>query len=170
MLMPILLALTSAQQEPVATIPNAASLYDCAASEPGIRMTVSGLRDQSGRLKMELYPADESDFLAKDDALLRAGKVFRRVVVAVPPHARDVSLCVNVPRPGRYAVLVIHKRSGNRRFSVDNDGVSLPGSQHIGRRRPPFGQAIVTVSDEVTTVAAPMQYQHGLAGFEKILP
>ena len=170
MLMPILLALTGAQPGPVATIPNAASRDDCAASEPGIRMTVSGLRDQSGRLKLELYPAGESDFLAKDDALLRAGKVFRRVVAAVPPHARDVSLCINVPRPGRYAVLVIHKRNGNRRFSIDDDGVSLPGSQHIGRRRPPFGQAIVTVGDEVTTVAAPMQYRHGLAGFEQMLP
>lgn len=170
MLMPILLALTGARLGPVATIPNTASRDDCAASEPGIRMTVSGLRDQSGRLKLELYPADESDFLAKDDALLRAGKVFRRVVIAVPPHARGVSLCINAPRPGRYAVLVIHKRSGNRRFSIDDDGVSLPGSQHIGRRRPPFGQAIVTVGDEVTTVAAPMQYLHGLAGFEQMLP
>lgn len=168
--MPILLALTGAQQEPVVTIPNAASLYDCAASEPGIRRTVSGLRDQSGRLKTELYPADESDFLAKDDALPRAGKVFRRVVVAVPPHARGVSLCANVPRRGRYVVLVIHKRSGNRRFSIDDDGVSLPSSQQIGRRRPPFGQAIVTVGDEVTTIAAPMQYLHGLAGFEQMLP
>lgn len=170
MLMPILLALTGAQLEPVATIPKrglARRLRSVRARYPhdGI-----GLRDQSGRLKLELYSADESDFLAKDDALLRAGKVFRRVVVAVPPHARDVSLCVNVPRPGRYAVLVVHKRSGNRRFSVDDDGVSLPGSQHIGRRRPPFGQAIVTVGDEVTTVAAPMQYLHGLAGFGEMLP
>ena len=168
--MPILLALTGAQLEPVATIPNAASRDDCATSDPGIRLTVSGLRDQSGRLKLELYPAGESDFFAKDDSLLRAGKVFRRVVAAVPPHARDVSLCVNVPRPGRYAVLVIHKRSANRRFSIDSDGVSLPGSQHIGGRRPPFGQAMINIGDEVTTVAAPMQYLHGLAGFEQMLP
>ncbi len=170
MMMPILLAFTGAQLVSVATIRNAYSRDDCAASEPGIRVTVSGLRDQRGRLKLELYPAEAADFLAKDEALLRAGKVFRRVVIAVPSHARDVTLCVNVPRPGRYAVLVIHKRSGNPSFSIDDDGVSLPGSEHIGRRHAPFEQAIVTVGDKVTTVAAPMQYRHGLAGFKQMLP
>ncbi len=91
MMMPILLALTGAQLVSVAIIPNAYSRDDCAASEPGIRVTVSGLRDQRGRLKLELYPAEAADFLAKDEALLRAGKVFRRIVTAVPSHARDVT-------------------------------------------------------------------------------
>ena len=168
MLIPILLALAGAQFVPVAAIPKAASRDDCATSEPGVRMTVSGLRDQSGRLKLELYPANENDFLANDTELLRAGKVFRRVVTAVPSHTRAVTLCVNVPRPGRYAVFVVHKRSGNRSFSIDDDGVSLPGSEHIGRTRPPFEQAIVTVGDDVTTVAAPMQYRRGLAGFKQV--
>ena len=91
MMMPILLALTGAQLVSVAIIPNAYSRDDCAASEPGIRVTVSGLRDQRGRLKLELYPAEATDFLAKDEALLPAGKLFRRIVTAVPLHASDVT-------------------------------------------------------------------------------
>ena len=62
MLIPILFALTGVS---LSTILNASSRDDCTASEPGIRMTVSGLRDQRGSLTLELYPANENDFLAK---------------------------------------------------------------------------------------------------------
>ncbi|MBD8617638.1 DUF2141 domain-containing protein [Sphingomonas sp. CFBP 13728] len=174
MLLALLLGVTSAALQHPGSVPMAVSpsgaigsgLHnDCAASEPGIRIDVSGLRDRSGRLKLELYPANADDFLADDDALLRAGKVFRRVVTAVPPDGM-VSLCVAVPRPGRYAVLVIHKRDGSRAFSISNDGVGLPGSQHIGRHRPPIEQAIVTVPETLAIVTARMQYLRGIAGFK----
>ncbi|SFN86590.1 hypothetical protein [Sphingomonas sp. OK281] len=169
MMVPIRLALTGARLVSVATIPNAHSRDDRAASEPGIRVTVSGLRDQRERLKLELDPAEATDFLAKDEALLRAGKVFRRIVTAVPSLARDGTLCVNVPRPGRDAVLGIHERSGNPSISIDDDRVSLPGSEHLGRRHAPFAQAVVTAGDQLTAVAAPMQYRRGLGGFKQML-
>lgn len=168
MVIRVLLILTGAQSEPVARIRDAAPRDNFGATEPGIRITVSGLRDQSGRVNLEPYPADENDVLAGDAALLGAGKVFRRVVTAVPSRARAVTLCANVPRPGRYAVLVIHKRSGDRGLNLDDDGVSLPGNAHIGRHRPPFEQAIVTVSGGIMAAAAPMQYRCGLAGFKPV--
>lgn len=169
MMVPIRLALTGARLVSVATIPNAYSRDDRAASEPGIRVTVSGLRDQRGRLRLELDPAAATDFLAKDEALLRARKVFRRIVIAVPSHTKDVTPCVNVPRPGRHAVLGSHERSGNRSFSIDDDRGSLPGSKHLGRRHAPFAQAVVTVGDQLTAVAAPMQYRRGLGGLKQML-
>lgn len=142
----------------------AALRNDCAASEPGVRVNISGLRDKSGRLKLELYPATQADFLQDDKALLKAGKVFRRIVVMVP--ARAASMCVPVPRPGRYAVIVIHKRDTSPKFSVTNDGVALPGNSRIGRRRPTVDEATVVVADRVITVDARMQYLRGLAGFK----
>ncbi|KAK0359375.1 hypothetical protein LTR94_031578, partial [Friedmanniomyces endolithicus] len=51
---------------------------------PAIRVNVVGLKDRTGRLKLELYPANDDDFL-KDDRDLRAeGKFFRRVWADMP--------------------------------------------------------------------------------------
>lgn len=146
--------------------PASAPRYDCTPSQPGVRVNVSGLRDRSGRLKLELYPATEADFLQDDNALLKAGKVFRRVVTAVPAQA--TSLCVSVPGPGRYAVIVIHKRDNTPKFSVVSDGVALSGNSKIGRRKPTVDEATVVVADRVTTVDARMQYLRGLAGFKPL--
>lgn len=139
---------------------------DCTTSEPGVRVNVSGLRDRSGRLKLELYPATQADFLQDDQTLLKAGKVFRRIVVMVPAQA--ASVCVPVPRPGRYAVIVIHKRDGAPKFNVMNDGVALSGNSRIGRRKPTVDEATVVVADQVTAVDARMQYLRGFAGFKPI--
>ncbi len=137
---------------------------DCSASAPGIRINVSGLKDRSGRLKLELYPANSDDFLRSSRDLLKSGKVFRRVVTAVPPIG-IVSLCVSTPAPGRYAVVVIHKRDGAAKFNIVHDGVGLPGIDRIGRHRPGYEQAMVLVSNQVVTVSMRMQYLHGIVGF-----
>lgn len=159
-----LITATAMADGSVGTASIAAARNDCAASEPGVRVNVSGLRDRSGKLKLELYPATQADFLQDDSDLLKAGKVFRRIVAAVP--AQSASLCVPVPRPGRYAVIVIHKRDGSPKFSVMNDGVALSGNSKIGRRKPTVGEATVVVADRVATVDARMQYLRGLAGFK----
>lgn len=177
MLITALLATVAAPLAPAARLsarpsegaPVAALRNDCAAWEPGVRINVSGLKDRSGRLKLELYPANTDDFLKDSNALLKAGKVFRRVVTAVPPGG-VVSLCVFAPTPGRYAVVVIHKRDGASKFSIMNDGVGLAGADSIGRRRPRYEQAVVLVPNAVTTVAMRMQYLHGLAGFRPEAP
>ena len=79
---------------------------------PAIQATISGLKDRSGRLKLELYPANEADFLKDDRDLVREGKFFRRVWAATP--TRDaVVLCIKVPAPGRYALLFTHDRDGS---------------------------------------------------------
>ncbi len=177
MLTPVLLTMATVASAPAATqlhgTPVAALRDDCAASAPGVRINVSGLKDRSGRLNLELYPANANDFLKGAPELLKEGKVFRRVVAAVPPKGSAngpasgiVSLCVPTPGPGRYAVVVIHKRDGAAKFNISNDGVGLPGSGRIGRRRPGYEQAVVLVSDRVTTVPLQMQYLHGLAGFK----
>jgi uncharacterized protein (DUF2141 family) len=144
-----------------------AGAQDCRASAPGIRVNISGLKDRVGQLKLELYPANQADFLQDDQALLKAGKVFRRVQSAIPQQG-DVSLCIAAPHAGRYAVIVIHERDGKPKFTIARDGIGVPGSNRLGRSRPTVDQAAVTVDGHVITVAARMQYLRGLAGFGSV--
>ncbi|MEG3150096.1 DUF2141 domain-containing protein [Sphingomonas sp. ZT3P38] len=137
---------------------------ECRASSPGIRVTVAGMKDRAGVLKLELYPANQADFLKDDQALLKAGKVFRRIQAPVPRQGA-VSLCIATPSTGRYAVIVIHQRSGKPKFSIAKDGIGVPGNDRLGRKRPTVEQASVVVESGVATATVTMQYLRGLAGF-----
>lgn len=89
----------------------------CNGSSPSVRVNITGLKDRSGRLKLELYPATEDDFLKDDTKLKNEGKFFARLWTQTP-QAGAVSLCIRAPRPGRYALLFTHDRDGKDRKSV----------------------------------------------------
>jgi hypothetical protein len=137
---------------------------DCRPQEPGpaLQVTVFGLKDRSGVLRIELYPANDDDFLAPDKDLIAAGKVFKRVLLPVPAHG-DPVLCIRAPQAGAYAVAILHDRDGNYKFSPFSDGVSAPGNiPHIGMRRPRAAYATVRIGPGVTIMRAVMQYLRGL--------
>ncbi|WP_082730963.1 MULTISPECIES: DUF2141 domain-containing protein [unclassified Sphingomonas] len=140
----------------------------CAAdSGPAIRVNVTGLKDRVGRLKLELYPANEQDFL-KDDRDLRAeGKFFRRIWAPMPPSG-PVAICIKAPAPGRYALLFTHDRDGRNKFDFWKDGAGFPSNVKLGRARPKLHQAVINVGDGVTTTNIRAQYLRGLSGFGPI--
>lgn len=131
---------------------------------PAVLAQIVGLKDRQGELKLELYPANEQDFLKDDRDLIRAGKLFRRIRVPVPPQG-PVALCIRVPRPGRYAVLFTHNRDGRNKFSIWSDGAGFASNQKLGRSRPKLAQAVVDVPAGVLRVTMRAQYLRGLSGF-----
>ena len=136
----------------------------CANGGPAIRVDVVGLKDRKGELKLELYPANATDFLRDDRDLVREGKLFRRVRVPTPPSG-GVAMCIRVPRPGRYALLFTHNRDGQNKFSFWSDGAGFASNQKLGRSRPKLAQAIVDVPAGVATITIRAQYLRGLSGF-----
>ena len=146
---------------------------DAAACRPGegpaIAVEITGLKDRTGELKLELYPGEEADFLKDDRVLIAAGKIFRRVSVATPASGAPM-LCIRVPRPGRYALLLTHNRDGKNKFSVWTDGAGFASNAKLGRSRPKVEQALVEVGAGVTTVRITVQYLRGLGGFGPVKP
>ena len=137
----------------------------CAAGGgPAIHVNVLGLKDRTGELKLELYPANEADFLKDDRDLIRQGKVFRRVRVPTPA-AGPVSLCIRTPSPGVYALLLTHNRDGRNKFNFWEDGAGMPSNLRIGRARPKLAMARIAVPDGVVTTDIRAQYLRGLSGF-----
>lgn len=99
---------------------------------PAILANIVGLKDRKGRLKLELYPANEDDFLKDDRDLVAQGKTFRRVWVQTPP-AGAVDICIRVPHPGRYALFATHDRDGKNKFNFFQDGAGIDHAVAIGR-------------------------------------
>lgn len=127
-----------------------------------IQATILGIRDRKGTIKLELYPANEDDFLESEKVLKREGKLFRRVQVDTP--AGNPVLCIRVPRPGRYALFFGHDRDGKRKFNFWTDGAGFPSNHKIGRARPKLADAIIDVGPGVTTTVIRAQYLRGLLG------
>lgn len=144
---------------------------DAAACSPGggpaILAEVIGLKDRKGRFKLELYPANEADFLEDDDALIADGKTFRRVWTGVPASGA-VAICIRVPHPGRYALLVTHDRDGKNKFNFFADGAGFPGEGKLGMSRPKVERAIVDVGAATAERVVRMQYLRGLGGFAPV--
>ncbi|MEG3181852.1 DUF2141 domain-containing protein [Sphingomonas sp. LT1P40] len=129
-----------------------------------IRVNVTGLKDRSGRLKLELYPANEDDFLKDDTKLKNESKFFRRIW-AQTPGAGAVTMCIKAPRAGRYALLFTHDRDGKNKFNFWKDGAGFPSNRKLGRSRPKLAEAMINVGGGVTRVTIRAQYLRGLSGF-----
>lgn len=133
----------------------------CAAGKgPALLVALDGLKDRTGEIWLELYPANDADFLRDDTALVAEGKTFRRTRGHLP-GAGPVSICVRVPRPGRYALMLRHNRVGRDRFSIWRDGAGVPGNRSLGRRTPSASEAAIEAGAGVTPVTIRMQYLRG---------
>ena len=135
----------------------------CRPGEPGpsFLVHVEGLKDRSGKLKLEVYPATDTDFLEDDDVLISAGKIFRRVEQSVPASG-SVQLCIRVPSAGRYAVSLLHDRDGNRKFSWRVDGIGFAGNPRLGWNKPAASSASATARSSPTQIEIVMNYRRGL--------
>jgi uncharacterized protein (DUF2141 family) len=132
----------------------------CRSGGPAIQANITGLKDRTGTLLLELYPANEADFLAKDSDLRGAGKTFRRVHADLPASGA-VSVCIRVPAAGTYALFLQHDRDGKNKFNFWSDGAGLPSNRRIGRAKPTLANARVTVGAGVTAVPITAQYLRG---------
>ncbi len=141
----------------------------CRPDEPGpaFMVTMIGLKDRQGLARVELYPANDKDFLADDNSLIAAGKPFRRAEISVPATG-PVRLCVRAPAPGDYALSVMHDRDGNRKFGLSVDGIGFPGDPKLGWRKPHASEATARAGGGVTHITVRMNYRQGLFSFGPI--
>lgn len=136
----------------------------CRANEggPAFLVDVVGLKDRKGRLKLEVYPANDTDFLEDDNILVSAGKTFRRVEETIPASG-NVQLCIRVPRAGRYAVSLLHDRDSNRKFGWRVDGIGFAGNPKLGWSKPSSSAASAAAGQGPTRIRIVLNYRRGLS-------
>ncbi|MGJ3649292.1 DUF2141 domain-containing protein [Sphingomonas sp. GlSt437] len=156
-------ALLAAMATPVSAGAIGSDAAACEAGGPAILADISGLKDRTGRLKLELYPATEADFLKDDRDLIAQGKFFRRVWAEMPKSG-PVEICIKVPKPGTYALFFTHDRDGKNKFNFWTDGAGLPSNHRIGMSRPKLAAGVIEVGNGVTVTHIHAQYLRSLLG------
>lgn len=128
---------------------------------PALLVEVSGLKDRHGLLKLELYPANDADFLQDDNILVAAGKVFRRVEIPVA-QSGPVEMCIRAPTAGIYSLSLLHDRDSDRRFGLSVDGIGFGGNPKLGWSKPRSAAASVRVGSGPTRTRIVLNYRRGL--------
>lgn len=128
---------------------------------PALLVGITGLKDRKGLLRAELYPDNDSDFLADDAVLINAHKTFRRVDMDLPASG-PVTLCLRVPGPGRYSLSVLHDRNRNLKWDKLSDGLGFGGNPRLGWSKPKAASASVLVGAGPTRTEIVMNYLSGL--------
>lgn len=138
----------------------------CADGAPGpsLLVEIAGLKDRRGRVKLEVYPANDRDFLQDDNILVSQGKTFRRVEAPVS-RIGPMQLCVRLPAPGRYALAVLHDRDSNRKFGLSIDGVGFGGNPKLGLAKPKAEAATIVAGPGRTQQRVVLNYRRGLLAF-----
>lgn len=120
---------------------------------------VSGLKKQSGTIRVQLYADNQATFLEKRQYLKR---------VDVPVAEPTMDICVPVPKPGRYAISVRHDVDGNGKTSrSDGGGFSGNPSVSLGdliaKRKPDLGDVAFSVGNQPRVVPVTLRYVQGLS-------
>jgi uncharacterized protein (DUF2141 family) len=136
-------------------------------SGPALIVVANGLKDRNGRLRVELYPANDDDFLQDDNLLVMAGKTFRRADVPVAATG-PAQICIRLPGPGTYSLSLLHDRDSNHKFGLSSDGIGFPGNPRLGLSKPKAKSAIVVAGNGLTTVPIVLNYRRGLFSFGPI--
>jgi uncharacterized protein (DUF2141 family) len=148
----------------IPSLSHAEMIGGCAISTttPTLIITVIGLKDRKGRLRAELYPDNDTDFLADNDGLVKAGKPFRRVDLELARTA-GTTLCMNTPPPGTYAFSLLHDRNLNLKFDVFSDGVGFAGNPSLGRSKPKAAQARIRLMPGANRLTIVLNYLRGFS-------
>ena len=129
---------------------------------PAILIEPIGLKDRTGLLRLELYPAIEGDFLADDNILIEAGKTFARVDMPMPATGQP-TICIRVPHAGAYSLSLLHDRNSNLKFDISTDGIGFPGDPRLGWSKPKASEARIVAAPGITRATITLNYRRGLS-------
>ncbi len=131
-------------------------LNGCSAtSGPSVLVTVSGFKEERGRIRVQSYPATRAAWLEK-------GQWLSRIETAVAPRSGRMSFCLPVERAGNYAIAVRHDLDGNGR-SGWNDGAGFSNNPALSllSLKPAVSRTTFAVGSSVTRISVVLNYRQG---------
>lgn len=131
-----------------------ASACQSGSGKTAFLVNVSGFKAQTGRVRVQVYGNDPSDWLAKGEKLRR---------IDLPVTAARMPICITVPSSGTYAIAVRHDVKGNGSDWNDGGGFSNNPKLSITNYKPSHAKAAVQIGRGVKPIDVVLQYRQGLS-------
>lgn len=128
----------------------------CTPGKSAALLTIRGFKSDVGMVRAQAYGSDPGEFLAK-------GKWIERV--EAPRNGKDpMTICLPLPRPGRYAIAVRHDANDNGKSDWnDGGGFSRNPNLSVFNTKPDYDKVVIEVGDKPKPVEIVMQYRRGLS-------
>ncbi len=128
-------------------------LSRCASGKgPVVLVNVRGIKESTGKIRVQSYPATPSAWLSK-------GRWLHRIETSA--SAGSMNICVPVPAEGKFGIAVRHDRNGNGKTDISQDGGGFSNNPKISifnLGKPSINKAAFVAGPGVTRITINMQY------------
>lgn len=121
-------------------------------------VNVLGLDNEEGNIRVQIYSDDPEEFLANGKKLLR---------VDVPVSSLDMQVCVTFPKPGTYAMVVMHDRNANGRADILTEGFGFSRNPRLMFSKPDHDEVAFAVPEGVIEMDVSLNYMFRLENKER---
>ncbi len=128
-------------------------LSRCSAGNgPAVLVSVHGVKETAGRIRVQSYPATNGAWLAKGQWINR---------VETRANAGTMTFCVPVPAAGKYGIAVRHDRNANGKTDISKDGGGFsnnPSINILNLGKPSVGKVAFYAGSGVTKITINLKY------------
>lgn len=125
----------------------------CSSSAgPAVKITVRGIEEANGRIRVQSYKGTKADWLKK-------GRWLNRIETSA--RAGTMTFCMPVPAAGTYGIAVRHDKNGNGKTDITSDGGGMSNNPSINifnLGKPSYKKTAFSVGDGVTAITINMKY------------
>ena len=114
-----------------------------------VKMTVTNIMNDDGNIRIQAYSNDPDDFLEKGKKLLR---------LEVKAMERENDICVTLPSPGTYALVVMHDRNANGKADFFSEGFGFSNNPKLGLSKPDHEKVVMDTPEGVTEISVRLNY------------
>ena len=128
-------------------------LSRCSAGNgPAVLVSVQGVKEAAGRIRVQSYPASSGAWLTK-------GRWINRVESRA--NSGTMNFCVPVPAAGKYGIAVRHDRNANGKTDISQDGGGFsnnPSINILNLGKPSVGKVAFYAGTGVTKITINLKY------------
>ena len=135
-------------------IPNDLERCGNSRNGPAVLVDVRGFAAETGKVRVQSYPATKSAWLSK-------GEWLNRIDIPVRPSNGTMRFCMPVPQPGKYGIAVRHDRDGNGKTDISRDGGGFSNNPSINifnLGKPSISKAAFQAGPGVTKITINLKY------------
>lgn len=126
----------------------------CADGQTGaaVLVRIEDFKDTEGNVRAQIYGSNPDDFLEKGKKLVR---------VDVPTVGDGQEVCVPLPEPGTYALVILHDRNSNGKADFFSEGFGFSNNPKLSLGPPDAKDVMFDAAAGTTRMTVTLSYIFG---------